>query len=68
MCIRDSSTGSVADYRKLAEAAHAQGAVVAVATDLLALALLAAPGEWGADIAIGSAQRFGCLLYTSRCV
>ena len=53
------STGSVADYRKLAEAAHAQGAVVAVATDLLALALLAAPGEWGADIAIGSAQRFG---------
>lgn len=53
------STGSVADYRKLAETAHAQGAVVAVATDLLALALLAAPGEWGADIAIGSAQRFG---------
>ncbi|RAP63143.1 glycine dehydrogenase (aminomethyl-transferring) [Achromobacter sp. HZ01] len=53
------STGSVADYRKLAEAAHAQGAIVAVATDLLALALLVAPGEWGADIAIGSAQRFG---------
>ena len=40
------STGSVADYRKLADAAHAQGAVVAVATDLLALAVLAAPGEW----------------------
>ena len=39
------STGSVADYRKLADAAHAQGAVVAVATDLLALAVLAAPGE-----------------------
>jgi len=53
------STGSVSDYRKLAETAHAQGAIVAVATDLLALALLAAPGEWGADIAIGSAQRFG---------
>ena len=53
------STGSVSDYRKLADAAHAQGAVVAVATDLLALALLAAPGEWGADIAVGSAQRFG---------
>ena len=52
------STGSVADYRKLADAAHAQGAVVAVATDLLALAVLAAPGE-GADIAVGSAQRFG---------
>ena len=53
------STGSVSDYRKLAEAAHAQGAVVACATDLLALAVLAAPGEWGADIAVGSAQRFG---------
>ena len=53
------STGSVADYRKLTEIAHAQGAVVACATDLLALAVLAAPGEWGADLAIGSAQRFG---------
>ncbi len=53
------SLGGVADYRALTESAHAQGAVVAVATDLLALALLAAPGEWGADIAIGSAQRFG---------
>ncbi len=53
------SLGGIADYRELVERAHAQGAVVAVATDLLALALLAAPGEWGADIAIGSAQRFG---------
>jgi glycine dehydrogenase len=53
------SLGGIADYRALTESAHAQGAVVAVATDLLALALLAAPGEWGADIAIGSAQRFG---------
>src|SRR3546814_142536 len=52
------SLGGVADYRALTEAAHAPGAVVAVATDLLALALLAAPGEWVADIAIGSAQRF----------
>jgi glycine dehydrogenase len=53
------SLGGVDDCRALVEAAHKQGAVVAVATDLLALALLAPPGEWGADIAVGSAQRFG---------
>src|SRR3546814_3548182 len=53
------SLGGVSDYRALTETAHKQGAVVAVATDLLALALLAAPGEWGADIAVGSTQRFG---------
>ncbi|KAG4080811.1 hypothetical protein HA402_009982 [Bradysia odoriphaga] len=53
------SLGSISDYRALTQTAHAQGAVVACATDLLALALLEAPGSWGADIAIGSAQRFG---------
>ncbi|MGX5659868.1 aminomethyl-transferring glycine dehydrogenase [Castellaniella ginsengisoli] len=53
------SLGGVADYRALTGQAHAAGAIVAVATDLLALALLAPPGEWGADIAVGSAQRFG---------
>ena len=53
------SLGGVADYRELAQAAHAQGAVVACVTDLLALALIEPPGQWGADIAVGSAQRFG---------
>ncbi len=51
--------GSIADYRKFVEQAHAQGALVTVATDLLALTVLEAPGTWGADIAIGSSQRFG---------
>ena len=51
--------GSIEDYAAVAEVAHASKALVAVATDLLALTLLTPPGEWGADIAIGSAQRFG---------
>ena len=51
--------GRIEDYATLVERAHAAGALVAVATDLLALTLLEAPGEWGADIAIGSSQRFG---------
>ena len=51
--------GQVRDYRALAESAHARGALVAVATDLLALTLIAAPGEWGADIVVGNTQRFG---------
>jgi len=51
--------GKVEDYRALCEAAHAAGALVTVATDLLALTLLTPPGEWGADIAVGSSQRFG---------
>ncbi|MEP6898560.1 MAG: aminomethyl-transferring glycine dehydrogenase subunit GcvPA, partial [Rhodanobacter sp.] len=51
--------GSVNDYKALADAAHARGALVAVATDLLALTLIAAPGEWGADIVVGNSQRFG---------
>ncbi len=53
------SSGEVADHRSLVEEAKASGVMVAVATDLLALTLLSPPGEWGADIAVGSAQRFG---------
>ncbi len=53
------SSGAIRDHRQLTAEAKASGALVAVATDLLALSLLAPPGEWGADIAVGSAQRFG---------
>src|SRR4029453_287770 len=51
--------GRIADYAPLGEPAHATGAMAAVATDLLALTLLRPPGELGADIAVGSSQRFG---------
>ncbi|MEO9080214.1 MAG: aminomethyl-transferring glycine dehydrogenase, partial [Rhodanobacter sp.] len=51
--------GHIHDYKALADTAHARGALVAVATDLLALTLIAAPGEWGADIVVGNSQRFG---------
>ena len=51
--------GAVVDLRDVIAAAHAGGALVAVAADLLALALLVPPGEMGADVVFGSAQRFG---------
>ncbi|HUB88622.1 MAG TPA: aminomethyl-transferring glycine dehydrogenase [Dyella sp.] len=51
--------GQISDYRSVAEAVHARGGIVAVATDLLALTLIASPGSWGADIVIGNSQRFG---------
>jgi glycine cleavage system P protein (glycine dehydrogenase) len=51
--------GAVVDWREVAERAHAADAVVIVATDLLALTVLAPPGEWGADVAVGNSQRFG---------
>ncbi|KAM0281473.1 hypothetical protein ACHAQH_003503 [Verticillium albo-atrum] len=51
--------GHVEDFKALSEVVHSQKALLAVATDLLALTLLTPPGEWGADIAFGTAQRFG---------
>ena len=53
------TTGSVDDYSQIAEQIHAKDAFLIAATDLLSLTLLKPPGEWGADVAIGSAQRFG---------
>ncbi|GAA2211495.1 aminomethyl-transferring glycine dehydrogenase [Nonomuraea monospora] len=53
------ASGRLRDFRAVAAAAHEAGALVVAAADLLALTLVAAPGELGADIAIGSSQRFG---------
>src|SRR5580704_12098040 len=57
------SSGEVRDPAPLITAAHAQGALAAVAADLLALTLLTPPGEAGADVAVGSTQRFGVPLW-----
>jgi glycine dehydrogenase len=51
--------GELRDWRALAAAAHEVGALVTAAADLLALTLATAPGEWGADVAVGTSQRFG---------
>ena len=51
--------GAVIDYRETVEHAHAAGALAVVAADLLSLTLLSPPGEWGADVCVGSSQRFG---------
>lgn len=53
------SDGTIYDYQGFIEQAHAAGALVTVAADPLSLALLTPPGEFGADIAVGSTQRFG---------
>ncbi len=53
------SSGAIIDQSELVSGFHDDGMLVTVATDLLALALLIPPGEWGADIVVGSAQRFG---------
>lgn len=57
------SNGSVEDYRAFVEKAHAAGCKVAVAADILSLALLTPPGEWGADIVFGSSQRLGTPMF-----
>ncbi|MFC8176821.1 MULTISPECIES: aminomethyl-transferring glycine dehydrogenase [unclassified Streptomyces] len=53
------ASGAVRDIKPLIDEAHGLGAIVTVAADLLALTLLASPGELGADIAVGTTQRFG---------
>ena len=56
-------SGALRDFEALTAEAHAKGALVTVAADLLALTLLKPPGEWGADVAVGSSQRFGVPLW-----
>ncbi|MEI6950095.1 aminomethyl-transferring glycine dehydrogenase [Paraflavisolibacter sp. H34] len=51
--------GALFDYEDLVLTLHRQGATLAVAADIMALALLTPPGEWGADVVVGSTQRFG---------
>ena len=53
------ASGQLRDYKAFAEMAHASGILVGVAADLISLALLTPPGEWGADIVVGSTQRMG---------
>ena len=55
--------GNVEDYREFVNQAHAADCKVAVAADILSLALLTPPGEWGADIVFGSSQRLGTPMY-----
>ncbi|NQT76134.1 MAG: aminomethyl-transferring glycine dehydrogenase [Bacteroidetes bacterium] len=51
--------GEIIDYREFVEKAHENETAVAVAADLLSLTLLTPPGEWGADVVVGTTQRFG---------
>ncbi len=57
------ASGNVENYRAFVEKAHAAGCKVAVDADILSLALLVPPGEWGADIVFGSTQRLGMPLF-----
>ena len=56
-------SGAVRDFAALTEDAHRRGAMITVAADLLALTLLKPPGQWGADVVVGSSQRFGVPLW-----
>lgn len=53
------ASGQIKDYQEFTGKAHAAGALVGVAADLMSLVILTPPGEWGADIVVGSNQRFG---------
>ena len=53
------SDGAINDYRDFCDRVHAANALVVVAADIMSLVLLAPPGEWGADVCVGSSQRFG---------
>ncbi|MCX6327112.1 MAG: aminomethyl-transferring glycine dehydrogenase [Bacteroidia bacterium] len=53
------ATGQIRDYKEFTDRAHAAGTLVGVAADLMSLAILTPPGEWGADIVVGSNQRMG---------
>lgn len=53
------ASGQIRDYGEFASKAHASGCLVGVAADLMSLSLLVPPGEWGADVVVGSNQRFG---------
>ena len=56
-------SGAIRDFATLTDEAHTRGALVTVAADLLALTLLTPPGAWGADVVVGSSQRFGVPLW-----
>ena len=53
------SDGRIGDYSEMSKNAHENGSLVAAAADILSLAMIKPPGEWGADIVVGNAQRFG---------
>ncbi|MCX6329382.1 MAG: aminomethyl-transferring glycine dehydrogenase, partial [Bacteroidia bacterium] len=53
------ASGQIKDYKEFTDNVHAAGALVGVAADLMSLTILTPPGEWGADIVVGSNQRFG---------